>query len=156
MIQIFTIGHSNHDMSLFLDLLRRHEIETVVDVRSEPYSRWATQFNKSEIETALVEAGIGYRFSGREIGGKPKDETLLNCGVTDYDKLAATAEFRSELAEVVKLASERRVALMCSEADPYECHRERLLAKELRVRGVDVIHILADGSVSRPAQGSLL
>ena len=156
MTAIYTIGHSNHETARFLELLKQHGIEMVIDVRSEPYSRWASQFNKAEIQFALVESGITYRYSGDKIGGKPKDESLLERGVPDYDRLAATAEFQSELEEVIKIASEQRVALMCSEADPYECHRERLLARELRGRGVEVVHILADGSVSRPEQGSLL
>jgi len=155
-ITVFTIGHSSHEISRFFDLLKRHAIEVVVDVRSEPYSRWATQFNKAEIQRALGKAGFTYLYAGGKIGGKPKDEAMLDRGVPDYDRLATAPEFQSGLAEVIELASTRRVALMCSEGDPYECHRERLLAKELRARGVDVAHILPDGEISRPEQGSLL
>lgn len=154
--QVFTIGHSNHDMPTFLGLLRRHRIEVLVDVRSEPYSKWASQFNKAELQAALIGAGIEYRYSGRQLGGRPRDGALAARGAPDYDRLAESPEFQTELAEVIRLTSEKRVALMCGESDPYECHRERLLASELRKRRVDVAHILADGSISRPEQGSLL
>jgi len=67
---IYTIGHSNHSLDKFVELLKRHGITVVVDVRSAPYSRFHAQFNKEELKHALRERGLGYVFLGRELGGQ--------------------------------------------------------------------------------------
>ena len=156
MTEIFTIGHSNHDMLHFLGILRRHRIEMLVDVRSEPYSRYAPQFNKRELQQCVETGGMQYRYSGSSIGGKPKDVELQTpSGKPDYDKLAATQQFQNELNEIVLLAQRKRVILMCSEADPAGCHRERIIAKVLRNWGVKVTHIMPDGDTQELAQPEL-
>ncbi|MDO8589583.1 MAG: DUF488 domain-containing protein [Armatimonadota bacterium] len=153
--RIYTIGHSNHTPEEMIALLRRHGVTTVVDVRSAPYSKWASQFNKGELGFALSGAGIGYRYSGKELGGMPESEDLHTAGKPDYDKIAAQPEFDRELRDVVNSAGEADTCLLCSEGDPMLCHRERLLARVLRSWGVDVAHILPDGELQRQEQGSL-
>ncbi|MCE5200281.1 MAG: DUF488 domain-containing protein [Armatimonadota bacterium] len=156
MIEVFTIGHSNHDVLDFINMLKRNKIQVLVDIRSDPYSRYASQFNKSEFQRHVIAAGIEYRYSGQCIGGKPKDPTMYTpAGKPDYDKLAATQAFQNELKAVVEIAEKKRVVLMCSEADPMACHRERILAQVLRSWGVEVRHILPDGSVEQVKQPGL-
>ena len=156
MTEIFTIGHSNHDVLDFLGILKKHAIRVVVDIRSDPHSRYAPQFNKRDVERAVLAAGMEYRYSGAYIGGKPHDpELYLQSGKPDYDKLAATEQFQNELKAVVEIAGAKRVALMCSEADPMGCHRERIVAQVLRSWGVKVTHIMPDGTVGEVAQPGL-
>jgi len=157
-IVVYTVGHSNLPVDAFLDILRRHAITLVVDIRSEPYSRYAPHFNKREMEGAVVHAGLRYRYAGATLGGKPRDPGLLGPhGVPDYDRIAATPAFQQALADLCDLAASERVVVVCSEADPTQCHRDKLVARELRTRGVDVRHILSDGSLAGPpAQGTLL
>lgn len=156
MTEIFTIGHSNHELDSFLRLLTRHGIRVLVDVRSEPYSRYSPQFNKSDFQRAITASGIEYRYSGNLIGGKPKDQSMYTpAGKPDYDKLAATDTFQAELREVADLAAVKRLAIMCSEADPMACHRERILSQVLRSWGIQVTHILPDGSAEQVAQQGL-
>ena len=156
MTEILTVGHSNHDIPDFLRMLQRHGIRLVVDVRSDPYSRYAPQFNKHDIQRHIEAAGIEYRYSGAYIGGKPKDPSLYTpSGKPDYDKLAATPEFENELRAVVDLAAGKRTAIMCSEADPAACHRDRILAPVLRSWGVQVTHIMPDGGKAEPEQTRL-
>ena len=156
MAEVYTIGHSNHDLLDFLKMLARHGIQALVDVRSDPYSRYAPQFNKSDFQRHIEAAGIEYQYSGACIGGKPKDAALYtSAGKPDYDALAATEEFQIELKLVVEIAEKKRLAIMCSEADPMACHRERILAQVLRAWGVKVTHIMPDGSVSEPEQQAL-
>lgn len=156
MIEIFTIGHSNHDVLDFLNILKRNRIQILVDVRSEPYSRYASQFNKSEFQRHVEAAGITYRYSGNAIGGKPKDTSLYTpSGAPDYDKLSKTETFQNELKTLVDIAQTKRIALMCSEADPTGCHRERIVAQVLRSWGVDVKHIMPDGSIAKVEQPGL-
>ncbi len=149
MTEIFTIGHSNHDMDEFLRILKKNAIAVVVDVRSEPHSRYAPQFNKASLERSLGSAGISYRYSGGSLGGRPKDPSLQTSdGKPDYARIAATEGFRAELEAVLALAQGGRVCLMCSEADPMCCHRESVVGKELRARGARVVHIDPDGRTS--------
>ncbi len=156
MTEILTIGHSNHDILAFLEILRQHGVHVLVDVRSDPYSRYAPQFNKSDFQHNVASAGLDYRYSGSTIGGKPKDPALqTSSGITDYDKLAATQSFQDELKAIVELAKGKRVALMCSEGDPMSCHRERIIAQVLRSWGVEVRHIQPDGTIQAVAQQGL-
>lgn len=156
MTEILTIGHSNHDILDFLGILKKHGTRLLVDIRSDPHSRYAPQFNKHDLQRAIEAAGIEYRYSGAYIGGKPKDASMYtSSGKPDYDKLAATPEFQNELRAIVDLAAKRRVVLMCSEADPLACHRERIVAQVLRSWGVKVTHIMPDGNVGEVAQHGL-
>ena len=156
MTQILTIGHSNHDVLAFLEILRKHDVQVLVDVRSEPYSRFAPQFNKTDFQHNITHAGLEYRFSGASIGGKPKDPALqTSSGLTDYDKLAATRSFQDELKAIVELANSKRVVLMCSEGDAMSCHRERIIAQVLRSWGVEVSHIQPDGTIQAVTQQGL-
>lgn len=156
MTEILTIGHSNHDMLHFLSILRKHGVTMLVDVRSDPHSRYAPQFNKHELQRCVEAEGIEYRYSGAYIGGKPKDPSLYTpAGKPDYDRLAATHHFQSELRAVVDLAGKKRLAIMCSEADPVVCHRDRIIAPVLRSWGVKVVHVMPDGNAGEPVQPGL-
>ena len=156
MPEVFTIGHSNHDILDFLKMLKRYGVRVLVDIRSDPYSRYAPQFNKSDFQRHVEAAGIDYRYSGNCIGGKPTDQSLYTAsGKPDYDKLAATEQFQNELSAIVEIADHRKLVLMCSEADPMGCHRGRIIAQVLRSRGVKVTHIMPDGSAVEAEQREL-
>jgi uncharacterized protein (DUF488 family) len=153
---LFTIGHSNIRVEEFLDLLRQHGVEVLVDVRTAPYSRYCPQFNGPELRRAVEAAGVQYRFAGEALGGKPRDESLRGeDGTPDYDKIAASPLYQEGLSRLEVLAASIRVAIMCSEADPAQCHREKLIARSLRARGMEVTHILPDGSAAPIAQATL-
>ena len=148
--QVFTIGHSNHSKEAFLALLRKHCVDEVVDVRSSPSSRYVPQFNHDILDRALDEAGIGYVFLGRELGGRPKDRSCYDAdGRVNYHRLANTDLFDDGISWIVRAADQRRIALMCTEKEPLDCHRALLIAKALEERGVAVEHVLADGNVER-------
>ena len=145
---VYTIGHSNHSPEMFLGLLRKHGVDEVVDVRSSPASRYYPQFNHGVLSDALERAGIEYVFLGGELGGRPADRSCYDeDGRVSYTRLAETDLFDDGIGRVVRAADERRVAVMCSEKDPQDCHRALLIAGALGERGVAVEHILADGSV---------
>ncbi len=154
---LYTIGHSNLPLDHLLTLLRRHRVEYVVDVRSIPNSRYAPQYNRRDIERSLADAGFTYHYAGAALGGIPRDPELLGPnGGPDYALLIAAPAFQQALADVRALAETRTVALLCSEGDPMHCHRERLLARELRARGIEVRHILRDGTLAAlPAESDL-
>jgi uncharacterized protein (DUF488 family) len=145
---IWTIGHSNQTLDRFLELLNGEEIEFVVDVRSYPYSRFAQHFNREQVEGALRRSGVGYVFLGEELGGRPTDEQHYDeQGRALYDRMAQQSSFRAAIQRLTEGSREHRVALMCSEADPHDCHRRLLVGKVLADDGVQLRHIFADGTV---------
>ena len=73
MLPLFTIGHSNHSIGDFIELLQAHAISVVIDVRSAPYSRRNDQFNHKVLGRHLLVAGMRYLFLGRELGTRSSD-----------------------------------------------------------------------------------
>jgi len=144
---VYTIGHSNYPPEHFLELLARHAIDAVVDVRSQPYSRMNPQFNRENLKRMLAAGGIAYVFLGRELGARSEDPACYSGGKVQYDRLARTGLFRQGLERVLEGLKTHRLALMCAEKDPLECHRTILVARELQSRGVAVRHILEDGAI---------
>jgi uncharacterized protein (DUF488 family) len=146
---VFTIGHSGLSEDHFLALLRKFAIELVIDVRSSPYSRRAPQYNRSDLTRWLHVAGIAYSFAGKSLGGRPDDPDLYECGRVSYRKMAQTKAFASSLRRLGTLTLSTRVALMCAEADPIQCHRFLLIGRALTGKTVDTQHILGNGTVER-------
>lgn len=144
---VFTIGHSNHPVEKFLDLLKRHNIEAVADVRSAPYSRRNPQYNRKNLQDVLAEAGIRYVFLGKELGARSEDPDCYVNGKVRYERLAATDLFKSGIDRLIEGQKTFRLAMMCAEKEPLNCHRTILVARELEKRGLGVMHILADGSL---------
>ena len=146
-LQIFTIGHSNHSLEEFLALLSQHDVTAVADVRSAPYSRFCPQFNRDLLSATLEASGIRYSHLGSELGGRSDDPACYEGGRIKYDLVARTGVFREGLSRVVRGAASYRIALMCTEKEPLDCHRTLLVAQELVAIGVDVVHILAGGEL---------
>lgn len=148
--ELWSIGHSNHPIEHMLDLLCRHGIEAVVDVRSRPYSRFAPQYRKDRLERSLPDAGIAYLHLGNELGGKPVRDDEPKAGL-DYRTRIARPDFRSGIARLLALAGQRRTVLMCRERDPLDCHRTHLICRYLRRRVGPIHHILPDGTLEAHA-----
>ena len=146
---LYTIGHSDHSTVEFIALLRRYNITLVVDVRSQPYSRWTHQFNRETLARDLAEAGITYRFMGDSLGGRPSDPALYDPGQErpDYRRVEQTPTYQSGIDRLLELAHDGRVAVMCSEGDHRRCHRHLLITQTLLARGARVLHIQPEGSV---------
>ena len=142
---VLTIGHSNHPLEAFLALLQRHGVTLLADVRSAPYSRFNPHFNRKALDAALSARGIAYAFLGRALGGRPEDRSCYEDGRVRYDRLARTSLYREGIDRVVQDAGHRRIALMCAEKEPLDCHRTILVGRSLAERGIAVTHILADG-----------
>jgi uncharacterized protein (DUF488 family) len=150
---IYTIGHSKHPIDRFVALLQQHGIDAVADVRSTPYSRFNPQFNKEKLQAALAAARIRYVFLGEELGARTKDPACYDdSGRVSYAKLASTELFRSGLDRLLTGMRDHRIAIMCAEREPLECHRTILVARELEKAGVPVTHILHDGSLESNLQ----
>jgi uncharacterized protein (DUF488 family) len=145
--EVLTIGHSTLPYERFLELLRRANVTAVADVRSAPYSRHYPQFNRDDLHEELRSDGISYVFLGKELGGRPSERRFYCEGVADYEKMAQAPEFCKGLDRVIEGARKYRVALMCSERDPLDCHRCLLVGRVLAQRGLRVSHIMDNGSM---------
>jgi uncharacterized protein (DUF488 family) len=144
---IYTIGHSTHSIERFIELLRKHAITALCDVRSYPSSRMNPQFNRRPLEQALAKVGIKYVFLGKELGARTEDRSCFCDGKVQYDLLAKTELYRKGIGRIEKGKDDFRVALMCAEKEPLDCHRTILVSRTLDEEGLAICHILADGSL---------
>jgi uncharacterized protein (DUF488 family) len=150
---LYSIGHSNTDVDAFLDLLERHRIEVVADVRSSPFSRHAPHFNREQLKRALANRQVGYVYMGDELGGRPSDSRMYDEEHhVRYDLLASSDPFRVAMERLANGAHDYRVAVMCGEEDPTSCHRRRLIGRAGVDWGLVMSHIRGDGSVQTEEQ----
>lgn len=145
--EIFTIGHSNYQIEKFIELLTANSINAIADVRSNPYSKYASQFSRENLKISLEQAGITYVFLGRELGARQEDSSLYDeKGKINFEKVAISESFKIGLDRVLDGARKYKISLMCSEKNPLDCHRTHLIARNLCERGARVLHILEDAS----------
>ncbi|MFF5720157.1 DUF488 family protein [Streptomyces buecherae] len=144
---MLTIGHSNHAFTTLIELLRKNQVTAVADVRSAPASRFTPQFNRAPLERGLHEAGIKYVFLGKELGARTADTTCYVDGQVQYGRLARTPAFISGIERLTKGALTERIAIMCAEGEPLDCHRTVLVSQVLTEHGVVVSHIHGSGEV---------
>ncbi len=155
---VYTIGHSNVEAGKIIELLVANRIETVVDVRSVPYSQYTPQFNRELLELMLKQTGIAYKYAGETLGGRPKDPTCYRSDSApksrgaylkqvDYGAVMDRPWYQKGVARLIELAGKQRTAIMCSEEDPDDCHRHHLIAQTLLQQGIPVYHIRHAGAV---------
>lgn len=145
---IYTIGHSQHDLEHFLKMLRTNEIDYVLDVRSTPYSKFAQNYDRENIQNFLVRNNINYKYMGKYFGARQENMDLYTQdGYLDFEKVAVSGHFQSAVENVMKGMETNRIALMCLEKKPIDCHRAILVAKAFYSKGCTVNHILEDCSI---------
>ena len=145
--RVLTVGHSNYPLETFVSLLQQHDVTTLADVRSAPYSRFNPHFNRKALDAGLQGHGIAYLFLGHALGGRPEDRSCYGNGRVRYDRLAQTPLYREGIDRAIETAEVERLALMCAEREPLDCHRTLLVGRSLAERNVAVAHILADGTL---------
>lgn len=145
MKKTFLIGHGNMELSKFLELLKEKEIDTLVDVRSIPYSKFASQFNRENLNTALRENSIKYVYMGDILGGRPPE---------GFDKYMKSSQFTKGISVLGEGITDSNVAIMCSEIDYTKCHR-RFIGFKLIDEGFIIEDISKKGITERIAQKTL-
>jgi uncharacterized protein (DUF488 family) len=146
-LAVLTVGHSNRTWKEFLAILRAHGVKRVIDVRSIPRSRHNPQFDQKTLRKKLRSAKIGYVHL-RRLGGlrharrDSKNMGWRNTSFRGYADHMQTPEFEAGLLRLIKLARQKRSAIMCAEAVPWRCHRS-LIGDALVVRGVGVEDIMS-------------
>ena len=147
-VTIYTIGHSTHTLERFLELVAEHRIEALADVRSSPFSGRLPHFNRDHLCASALARNVEYVYLGEQLGGRARDEAAYDGdGRVNYSRVANTPDFREGISRLLKGAAMMRVALVCAEKDPIECHRGLLIGRHLKQRGVNVEHILPGGGL---------
>lgn len=155
MNEVYTIGHSSYALGYFLILLRKFNINTVVDIRSVPYSKYVPHYNKEYIKDVLKRQSIHFVYMGVELGIIRKDRDLyLTDGFLDFEKLRGSNEYKEGIRRIVTgIEKGYRIGIMCTEKDPIDCHRGILIGRELQDLKYYVKHILENGDIQ--TQGEL-
>jgi uncharacterized protein (DUF488 family) len=150
---IWSLGHSNVTIDEFIDLVRWAEIDTIVDVRSMPFSRYTPHFNKDLLDASLSRAGVTYQFMGDSLGGRPPEFDLYDDeGHVLYSELAKNFRFKNGIEQLCIRAERERVAMMCSEESPQNCHRRLLISRVLSDLGVETLHVRGNRSTQSNAE----
>jgi len=149
--ELLTLGHSTHPIERFITLLRDAGATAVADVRSSPYSRYAPQFSKDALRGALYDTAIAYTYLGKEFGARSPDPTCYRNGKVQYPRLAQSSPFAEGVQRVIAGLKRYRIAFICAEKDPIECHRALLVARAFAERGHAVAHIHSDGALEAHA-----
>lgn len=146
-MKLYTVGHSSHTQEEFLRLLQENDVDCIVDVRSVPASKYAPQFNQDALDSFLRHHSVEYFFCGQEFGARRLD-AFNSDGQVDFELAVNTNLFQQGVERLMPLLSNHHVALMCSEANPLECHRFALVARYFHEHDVEVEHILKDASTA--------
>jgi uncharacterized protein (DUF488 family) len=155
---IYSIGHSNREVDDFISLLQTYEIEYLIDVRSSPYSKMFPVYNRETFQDLLKQKGFTYLYLGDLLGGLPKDPDCYieytdkkkeGARKIDYSKIEKK-EFYVTGLERLKTAHAKglKVAVMCSELNPEECHRSKLIGVSLQKDGIIMQHISRNGKLT--------
>ena len=144
---IFSIGHSTHPVDYFMDLLARHGIDVVADVRSSAIQQVQSPVQQADLGRCTEAIRNQIRLFGKELGARAEDPSCYLDGRVQYARLAARADFGHAIDRLLVGAKDHRIALMCSEKEPLECHRTILVSQALIKAGCPVTHILHDGTL---------
>jgi uncharacterized protein (DUF488 family) len=140
---IFTIGYGARDIDRFIAVLKKHQIDFLIDIRSRPYSRYKPEFSKQALQRHLQNNGIRYVFMGDALGGLPEDpDCYKEDGKVDYDKIREKEFYERGIGRLRQAyQNQLSVVLMCSEGKPEMCHRSKLIGETLIDEEINVTHI---------------
>ncbi|MCL6626497.1 DUF488 domain-containing protein [Alicyclobacillus shizuokensis] len=147
-VPVLTIGYGNRPISEFLELLKRHGVHYLIDIRTKPFSRVNPDFSKKQLEATLKANDIRYVYMGDELGGLPKNADCYTNGYVDYSKLEQLPAYKRGIARLsVAWEKQIHVAIMCTEGRPEDCHRSKLIGQTLSKLNIQVAHIDIDGNL---------
>lgn len=149
-MDIYTIGHSNYPVERLIDMLKYYNIDTVVDIRGTPYSKYNVQYNKETIAHTLKEEGFIYIYMAKELAAKRQNKISYNKeGYSDFEKVVKEPDFLNGINRLRNgLEKGYKIALLGAMQDPIRCHRSILVGRALREQGFNVKHILDDYTIA--------
>lgn len=143
-MDLFTIGHSNYEINYFINIVKKYKINCIVDVRSIPYSKYSPQYNKENIKKLLKINKINYIYMRKEFGAMRTAKTLYTKeGYVDFEKVKYDKDFKLGINRV-KVGVEKgyKIAFMCAEKIPSDCHRCILIGRTFKNLGYNIINII--------------
>jgi uncharacterized protein (DUF488 family) len=141
-VPIYTIGYGGRSIAQFFELLHYYAIKFLIDVRSQPHSRFNQQFSRGMLEKTAKRQQVDYIFMGDTLGGRPDDSSCYLDGKVDYAKVREKAFFQQGISRIrTAWDKELAVAIMCAELKPQECHRSKLIGNTLCIHNMNVAHI---------------
>ena len=151
---IYTVGHSTHPIGVFLDLLKTYSVNCVIDVRSIAASSYNPQYNKEPLSNFLKANGITYLHFAEEFGARHTDPDLLDEeGKVNFELVRKSWNFKTGVEKIWEgIDKGFTIALMCSESEPFDCHRFSMVSIALEKDGFDVKHILKDKTIKTNAE----
>jgi len=151
---LYTVGHSSHHIDYFLELLKTYSITCLIDVRSVAASSYNPQYNKDQLADFLKKNGITYLHFAEEFGARHTDSDLLDEeGKVDFEKIRKSRLFKNGVERLWSgLEKGFKIGLMCSEGEPFDCHRFSMISPALEKDGFEVKHILKDKTVKSNAE----
>lgn len=145
---IYTIGYGSRDLDAVLLELKKFQIKYLVDIRTNPYSRYKPEFSMQSLKNFLEAQGIHYLYMGDTLGGQPKNIDCYRDGKVDYEKVAEQPFYLKGIRRLAEASRQKHnVVLMCSEEKPENCHRSKLIGKTLLSLGIKVLHIDQSGEL---------
>jgi uncharacterized protein (DUF488 family) len=150
---IYTVGHSTHQLDYFLELLKEYGVTCLIDVRSVAASSYNPQYNKEPLTSFLKRNGIQYLHFAEEFGARHNDPDLLDDeGKVDFAKVRKSWAFKNGVERIWQgLDKGFTISLMCSESEPFDCHRFSMVSIALDKDGFDVKHIMKDKTLKTNA-----
>lgn len=148
---LYTIGHSNRTPEELLELLQRHGVTAVADVRSQPYSRYLPDFNRDALKNLLQKSGISYAFMGQELGARRSEPDCYVDGQAKYELVQNLPAFQTGLDRIRTGSAQHRIAMICAEKDPLTCHRSILIARVLQSE-FEIQHIVSEDETESHAE----
>lgn len=147
-MQLYTIGHSVYPIDHFLSLLKRYNVQYVLDVRSTPYSQHTPQYDKENLQKVLGENNIKYFHMKKQFGARQLNRYFYTQeGYLNFEVFRQSNAFKQGIESVKRGLKKYNIALLCTEKDPIDCHRAIMVARGCELEGIDVKHILHDGSI---------
>lgn len=144
-LPIYTIGYGNRSITHIIELLNKYQISQLVDVRSFPYSKYNSDFNRENLQNSLQNQNIVYTFVGDLLGGRPNDRTCYNNeGQADYSIISQKDFYINGIKLLKEISKYKNTCIMCSEIKPETCHRSKLIGETLFRDGMDILHIDSD------------
>lgn len=147
---IYTVGHSNHSIEKFINLLKSNNIDKIIELRSVPKSKYSPHFNKQQLIYELSINEISYLDMGKYLGGRPDDKSVLNIDNRIEENLIEKKDwYNNSIKQLIEISKKTNVAIMCSEENPNNCHRGYIITHTILKEGEEVYHIRGNGKVQK-------
>lgn len=149
---IYSVGHSDLPVNRFIELIADAGVTAIADVRTSPYSKRYPWFSQRELKGSLRDVGVSYAYVGLELGGRPEDPHLFDSqGIADYESMAKSQLYKAGVQRIFVGMEKYRIAMVCSERDPLNCHRCLMVGRTLLGLGIQTSHIHHDGRIETQA-----